>query len=90
MKYHVYFDAYGHAKRVISEKELVEEYNGDPDIFLQAMAGTGTGDKGTCTSGHVSTLRFESKKELNDFLASLGDEIEGFYMCRSDSRPCNF
>ena len=38
MKYYVYFDAYGHARRAVSEKELAENYQNKPDRFLKAMS----------------------------------------------------
>lgn len=90
MKYYVYFDGYAHLKKAISEQELAEKYNNDPDEFLKAMCDS-VPDAGVGhTTGHVSTLRFENQKELNDFLESLGDEITGFYGCGSESRPYNF
>ncbi len=90
MKYYVYFDAYGHARKAVTEKELAEDYGNDPDRFLRAVCGRGTHtDKGHI-SGHVGTLSFQSDEELNDYLESLGDEISGFYRADSDSRPYNF
>jgi len=90
MKYYAYFDGYGHLKKAISEKELSEKYNNDPEEFLRSMCDQGP-DAGTeRTTGHVSTLRFSDEKELNDYLESLGDEITGFYGCESESRPYNF
>lgn len=90
MKYYIYFDAYGNPRRAISEKELGEKYSGDPEEFLSAMCGLGPQSKIQGSSGHVSIREFESEKELHEFLQSLGDEVEGFYVCRSDSRPYNF
>ena len=37
MKYYIYFDAYEHPREAIDEKELAQEYNGDPENFLKAM-----------------------------------------------------
>ena len=90
MKYFVYFDAYGHAKRVIDETELAEKYEDDPDKFLNAMCRRQPQAPKDHTTGHVGTLRFDSEKELNDYLDSLGDEITGFYKGRSENRPYNF
>ena len=90
MRYYVYFDGYGQLKNVISEKELAEKYNNDPDEFLKTMCSSGPDAKMERTVGHVSTLRFDSESELNDYLESLGDEITGFYGCQSESRPYNF
>ncbi|UCF95067.1 MAG: hypothetical protein JSW39_13250 [Desulfobacterales bacterium] len=89
MKYYVYFDAYGHARQAISATELAAKYDNDPDLYLKAM-GAQPETKMEHTSGHVGTLRFESEEELNEYLESLGDEISGFYGCRSESRPYNF
>jgi hypothetical protein len=90
MKYYVYFDAYGHARQAISEKELAERYQSEVDQFLEAMCRRGPdAEKGHIT-GHVGTLSFQSEKELTDYLESLGDEVTGFYKADSDSRPYNF
>jgi hypothetical protein len=85
MKYYVYFDPYGHARLAIGEKELAEKYRNDPDKFLNDMCR-----HFDHASGHVGTLCFDNENELDDYLNSLGDEITGFYGCRSDSRPYNF
>ena len=90
MKYYVYFDAYGHARQAVSEKELAESYGNDPDKFLRAMCGPEAQTDKSHTSGHVGTLSFQSDEELTDYLESLGDEISGFYRADSDSRPYNF
>jgi hypothetical protein len=90
MRYYVYFDGYGHSGNVISEKELAEKYNNDPDEFLKAMCRSGPDDKIERTTGHVNTLSFDSENELNDYLESLGDETTGFYEGQSGSRPYNF
>lgn len=90
MKFYVYFDAYGHARRAISERELAEAYQGNVDKFLKAMCRGGPdAEKGHIT-GHVGTLSFQTEKELSDYLESLGDEITGFYKADADSRPYNF
>ena len=90
MKYYVSFDAYGHARRVISAEQLAEEYQNNPDCFLEAMCrSSSNGGKGH-TRGHVGILNFNSEKELSDYLESMGDAISGFYKTEADSRPCNF
>ncbi len=90
MKYYVYFDAYGHARRAISDAQLVESYQNDPAKFLQAMCRReADGDK-VLVSGHVGTFSFNSPEELQDYLDSLGDELSGFYEGEGDSRPYNF
>ena len=40
MRYYVCFDGYGHLRNTISEKELTEQYNNDPDEFLKAMCSS--------------------------------------------------
>lgn len=90
MKYFVYFDAYGHAGQAIDENQLAQEYQNDPNIFLKAMCRLRPGTPMEHTTGHVGTLIFDNENELNDYLESLGDEITGFYGCRSESRPYNF
>jgi hypothetical protein len=90
MKYYVYFDAYGHARQAVSEKELAENYRNDPDRFLRAMCRLGPHTDKSHISGHVGTLSFRNEEELNNYLESLGDEISGFYKADADSRPYNF
>lgn len=90
MIFYVYFDSYGHARQAINEDALNRKYHGDPDKFLKAVQDSGGEQSSAHAAGHVGTLRFENEDELEEFLASLGDEISGFYGCRSESRPYNF
>jgi len=90
MRFFVYFDAYGQARQAIDENELADKYHNDPNIFLSAMCRLQTDTPVQYSAGHVGTLIFENKDELKDYLESLGDEINGFYRCRSESRPYNF
>jgi len=90
MKYYVYFDAYGYARRAISEDQLAGEYQNDPDRFLEAMCRLGPNPGKGHITGHVGILNFNSEKELKDYLESMGDEITGFYNADADSRPYNF
>ena len=39
---YVYLDAYGHARRTISEEQLAETYQNNPDCFLEAMCRSGS------------------------------------------------
>lgn len=39
--------------------------------------------------GHVGVLIFDTEKDLQAYVDD-GEEIAGFYECRSDSRPYNF
>ncbi|MBT8372782.1 MAG: hypothetical protein KJO34_17585 [Deltaproteobacteria bacterium] len=90
MKYYVYFDAYGHAKQIVTEKELADKYHNEPNKFLiAACQAPSPAERGPIT-GHVGTLCFDTEMELKKYLAGLGEEIEGFYGCRSESRPYNF
>jgi len=90
MKYYVYFDAYGHPRRVIDEKRLVSSYDNDPQKFLRDMSACQPDADGVRITGHVGTLSFDSEQQLKQYLAALGDEISGFYDCLDDSRPYNF
>ena len=90
MKYYVYFDAYGQARQIVSEQQLAEKYDNEPGEFLSAMCRQQAYTDKSHTTGHVGTLCFDTEKDLNDYLAELGEEIEGFYGCRSESRPYNF
>ena len=90
MKYYVYFDAYGHAGQIITEQQLAEKYDNKPAEFLSAMCRQQPYSGKGQTMGHVGTLCFDTEKELIDYLSELGEEIEGFYGCRSESRPYNF
>jgi len=88
--FYVYFDAYGHARRIITAAELAEKFNNAPHHFLKTMCQKDPAASDEHTSGHVGTLSFDTEKELREYLAGLGDEIAGFYGCRSESRPYNF
>ena len=90
MKFYVYFDAYGHAKQIITEQQLAETFHSDTNGFLVAMCQGQLDAAGGHCSGHVGTLTFDNEEDLQDYLAGLGEEIEGFYDCRSESRPYNF
>ncbi len=90
MKYYAYFDAYAQPKQIISAQDLADKFNDDPQNFLVAMCREQPDAQHSHTTGHVGTLNFESEKELQEFLENLGDEITGFYGCRSASRPYNF
>jgi hypothetical protein len=90
MLFYVYYDGYGHVQKVISAEELAKDYDGDPDQFLGAMQSATQRVARCQNSGHVGTLSFANEEELKAFLDSLGEEITGFYGCRSESRPYNF
>ena len=88
--YYIYFDSYGHARKVVDETELSEKYDNDPEVFLRANCDAVVDPDMERSIGHVGTLRFDNESELEDYLESLGDEITGFYGCQSESRPYNF
>ncbi len=90
MKYYIYFDAYEHPRGAIDEEELAQKYNGDLEDFSRAVCDPTSDIKTRRATGHISVLTFDSRDELNDYLASLGDEIEGFYGGEAESRPYNF
>jgi hypothetical protein len=90
MKFFVYFDPYGHAKQIITEQQLAETFHSETNEFLVAMCQGQPDAAGAHCSGHVGTLTFDNEEDLQDYLAGLGEEIEGFYDCRSESRPYNF
>ena len=90
MKYYIYFDAYGHAAKIISAQKLAEKYDNAPEAFLAAMCRGRSGTSSGHITGHVGTLSFDSPKELQDYLADLSEDIAGFYGGRSECRPYNF
>ena len=65
------------------------KYNNNPEEFQRAIY-SGNNSENENVTGSVSTLSFESEKELNEYIESLGDEITGFYGCEAESRPYNF
>ena len=75
---------------MVTEHQLAQKFHNDPAEFLSAVCCSETDAGKGHTTGHVGTLSFDCEEELNDYLAELGEEIEGFYGCRSESRPYNF
>jgi hypothetical protein len=90
VKYYVYFDRYRHPRKAVSEKELAEKYNKDPDAFLKAACGATSNPQIEQAIGHVGVMRFAGEKELSDYFERIGEEIVGFYECEGESRPYNF
>ena len=70
--------------------ELREKYDNDPDAFLKAMEVPEGGEGSRKGLGHVGILRFENEGEVKEFLETTGEEVIGFFECRSESRPYNF
>ncbi len=90
MRYYVYFDGYGHVQRVVSQTELQNTYAGDTERFLQACTASRPPEGPPGPAGHVGSLIFDTSEELEAFLETLGDEVEGFFCCHAESRPYNF
>lgn len=90
MLYYVYFDGYGQFKKAVNEYELNQYYGNDKNKFYQAMIESEKENKVSYIAGHVGTIKCNNLQELNEFLASLGDEIEGLYEGHMDARPYNF
>lgn len=90
MRYYIYYDAYRRPRLAVSEKELSEKYEGDPERFLKKASETeGDVERGKGI-GHVGIRFLESEEELKAYLEETGDEITGFYTCEEGSRPYNF
>jgi hypothetical protein len=90
VKYYVYFDRYRHPRSAVSEKDLVEDYEGNPETFLRAMCNLSPDSEIENAIGHVGVMRFAGEKDLQDYLDKTGEEIIGFFECEGDSRPYNF
>lgn len=90
MKYYIYFDRYRHPRKAVSEKELAETYDNDPDSFLRAACGVDSNAQIEQAIGHVGVMRFDGEKELREYFERIGEEIVGFYECEGESRPYNF
>lgn len=90
MRYFVYFDGYGHICQVVNETELHQIYAGDPERFREACATSRPAEGPPAPAGHVGSLVFDSREDLEAFLENLGDEVEGFFCCHGESRPYNF
>ncbi|MBN1101871.1 MAG: hypothetical protein JXL84_00505 [Deltaproteobacteria bacterium] len=90
MRYYVYFDSYRRPRKAVSEKELKENYRGEPDEFLRSMIGPESCAPADRAVGHVGVMRFDDERDLQAFMDATGEEIAGFYECREDCRPYNF
>lgn len=90
MIFYVYFDPYGTPRQVVSAAELEREYGGSTEAFLKAEAPAAPGASPDHCIGHVGTLAFADEGQLKEYLDGLGEEVEGFYEGRADSRPYNF
>lgn len=90
MRYYIYYDAYRRPGQAVSEKELSENFNGDPDLFLKKVSETEGGREMGKGIGHVGIRFLENEEELKAYLEETGDEITGFYECEEGTRPYNF
>ena len=64
MKYYVYFDAYGHARQIVTENELAERFQNETNQFLKEMCRNQAVEGQGHISGHVGTLSFDNEKEF--------------------------
>jgi hypothetical protein len=83
MKYYVYYDGYGNAKKAIGEEDLAGKYGSNPDSFLKDMLGSGAGEGDLGGKGYVSLINFESEQERDEYLDSLSEKISSYGGCRS-------
>ena len=83
MRYYVYYDGYGNARKAISEEQLATGYRNSPDAFLKEMLGSGAGERDLGGKGYVSVVNFESEQERDEYLETLGEQISSYGGCRS-------
>jgi hypothetical protein len=83
MKYYVYYDGYGNAKKAIGEEDLAVRYGNNPDSFLKEMLGGEAGEGDLGGKGFVSVVNFESEQERDEYLETLGEKISSYGGCRS-------
>jgi hypothetical protein len=83
MKYYVYYDGYGNAKKAIGEEDLAVRYGNNPDSFLKEMLGGEAGEGDLGGKGYVSVVNFESEQERDEYLETLGEKISSYGGCRS-------
>ena len=83
VKYYVYYDGYGNAKKAIGEEDLAALHGNDPDSFLKEMLGSRAGEGALGGKGHVSVVNFGSEQERDEYLESLAEKISSFGGCRS-------
>ena len=83
MRYCVYYDGYGNARKAISEEQLATGYRNSPDAFLKEMLGSRAGEGDLGGKGYVSVVNFESEQERDEYLETLGEQISSYGGCRS-------
>jgi hypothetical protein len=84
MRYYVYYDGYGNAKKAIGEEDLARRYGNNPDSFLKEMRWSRAGEEGELGGkGHVSLVNFETEQERDEYLKTLGEKISSYGGCRS-------
>ena len=83
MKYFVYYDGYGNAKKAIGEKDLAVRYGNNPDSFLKEMLGREAGEGDLGGKGYVSVVNFDTEQERDEYLENLGEQISSYGGCRS-------
>ena len=83
MKYYVYYDGYGNAKKSVGEAELADSYGNNPNTFLKTMLRTEGSEGDLGGKGYVSVVNFESDQERDEYLETIGEKISSFGGCRS-------
>ena len=83
MKYFVYYDGYGNAKKAVGEAELAESYGSNSGAFLKAMLGSQGAQREVGGRGYVSVVNFDTEQERDEYLENLGEQISSYGGCRS-------
>jgi len=83
MRYYVYYDGYGNARKAISEEQLATGYRNSPDAFLKEMLGSRAGERDLGGKGYVFVVNFDTEQERDEYLETLGEQISSYGGCRS-------
>ncbi|MCU0595141.1 MAG: hypothetical protein MUC98_06740 [Desulfobacterota bacterium] len=83
MRYYVFLDGYGNAKKAVGEEDLATFYGNDPDSFLKEMLGSRAGEGSLGGKGYVSVVNFDTEQERDDYLETLDEKISSYGGCRS-------
>ena len=83
MKYYVYYDGYGNAKKAIREEDLAAGYGNNPDSFLKELLGSEAGERDVGGKGYVSVVNFDSEQERDEYFETIGEKISSYGGCRS-------
>ena len=83
MKYYVYLDGYGNAKKAVGQEELASGYGNNPDSFLKEMLGSSAGERDLGGKGYLSVVNFDSEQERDEDLETIGERISSYGGCRA-------